>query len=221
MLSSRGTFGGTLERLDVRGDTETPDFTVAAGRHPVPLKAKYHAIVDGTNGDTILERVDASFLETSLTASGGIIDAPGPEGRTVRLDVNMDSARLEDVLRLAVKAERPPMTGALKLKTSFVLPPGKIDVVKKLKLDGRFSIARAMFTNPDVQTKIAELSARSRGKQAEQGRRSRSRRTSRARSDSAAACSRSRRSRSTYQGPWSACRGPTGSSRSNSTSAGR
>ena len=39
-LSSRGTFGGTLERLDVRGDTETPDFTVAAGGHPVPLKAK-------------------------------------------------------------------------------------------------------------------------------------------------------------------------------------
>jgi len=165
MLSSRGTFAGTLERLDVRGDTETPDFTVAAGGHPVLLKAKYHAIVDGTNGDTILEQVDASFLKTSLTASGGVIDAPGPEGRTVRLEVNMESARLEDVLHLAVKAQRPPMTGALKLKTSFVLPPGKIDVVKKLRLDGHFSIDRAMFTNPDVQTKIAELSARSRGKQ--------------------------------------------------------
>jgi hypothetical protein len=167
LLSSRGTFGGTLERLDVRGDTATPDFTVAAGGHPVLLKAKYHAIVDGTNGDTILEQVDGSFLNTSLTASGGIIDAPGPEGRTVRLDVTMDSARIEDVLHLAVKASRPPMTGALKLKTNFVLPPGKIDVVKKLKLDGRFSIARAMFTNPDVQTKITALSLRSRGNQAE------------------------------------------------------
>jgi hypothetical protein len=165
MLSSRGTFGGTLERLDVRGDTDTPDFTVASGGHPVPLKAKYHAIVDGTNGDTLLQPVDASFLKTSLTASGGVIDAPGPEGRSVRLDVQMDSARLEDVLRLAVKAERPPMTGALTLKTAFLLPPGKIDVVKKLKLDGRFSIARAMFTNPQVQTKITELSLRSRGKQ--------------------------------------------------------
>jgi hypothetical protein len=167
ILSSRGTFGGSLERMDVQGDTDTPDFTVAAGGHPVPLETKYHAIVDGTNGDTILQRVDATFLKSSLTASGGVIDAPGPEGRTVRLDVKMDSTRLEDVLRLAVKSERPPMTGALDLTTTFVLPPGKIDVVKKLQLDGRFSIRRALFTNPDVQTKITELSMRSRGKQSD------------------------------------------------------
>jgi uncharacterized protein involved in outer membrane biogenesis len=164
ILSSRGTFGGTLERLNVQGDTETPDFTVAAGGHPVPLETKYHAVVDGTNGDTILQQVDASFLSSSLTASGGIIDAPGPDGRTVRLDVKMDSARLEDVLRLAVKSPRPPMAGGLRLTTTFVLPPGKIDVVKKLQLDGRFSISRALFTDPEVQTKITELSMRSRGK---------------------------------------------------------
>ena len=167
ILTSRGSFGGSLERMDVQGDTDTPDFTVEAGGHPVPLKTKYHAIVDGTNGDTILQRVDASFLKSSLTASGGIIDAPGPEGRTVRLDVKMGSARLEDVLRLAVKADRPPMTGGLTLTTAFVLPPGKIDVVKKLHLDGHFSIGRALFTDPGVQTKITELSVRSRGKQAE------------------------------------------------------
>jgi hypothetical protein len=166
VLSSRGSFAGTLERMDVKGDTDTPDFTVASGGHPVPLKTKYHAIVDATNGDTLLQPVEASFLHSSLTASGGIIDAPGPEGRTVRLDVKMDAARLEDLLRLAVKSDRPPMTGALSLTTSFVLPPGKIDVVKKLRLDGRFSIARALFTDPGVQTKITELSIRSRGKQA-------------------------------------------------------
>src|SRR5262249_47418026 len=66
-LSSRGTFGGTLDHLDVRGDTETPDFTVKAGGHPVPLKATYHALVDATNGNTILRQVDASFLNTALT----------------------------------------------------------------------------------------------------------------------------------------------------------
>jgi hypothetical protein len=166
-LSSRGTFGGTLEHLEVRGDTETPDFTVKAGGHPVPLKAKYDALVDATNGNTILRQVDASFLKTSLTAAGGIIDAPGPEGRTVRLNVTIDSGRLEDVLQLAVKAARPPMSGGLTLKTEFVLPPGKVDVVKKLKLDGRFSIARAMFANPEIQSKIAELSLRSQGKPTE------------------------------------------------------
>src|SRR6185295_1366625 len=55
ILSARGTFGGTLGRLDIHGETDTPEFTVTLSGHPIPLHANYHAIVDGTNGDTILE----------------------------------------------------------------------------------------------------------------------------------------------------------------------
>ena len=61
ILSSRGTFGGELARIGVHGETDTPLFEVKAGGHPVPLHTRYHAIVDGTNGNTILERIDASF----------------------------------------------------------------------------------------------------------------------------------------------------------------
>jgi hypothetical protein len=164
ILSAHGTFAGRLARIDIHGDTSTPQFTVAVGGHPVPLNAKYHSLVDGTNGNTILERIDASFLNTSIVAKGAVIDLPGPRGREVSLNVTIDRGRLEDVLKLAVKTPKPPMQGALKLRTRFVLPPGDIDVVQKLRLNGQFHIAGGRFTSDEVQRKINELSRRGRGK---------------------------------------------------------
>jgi AsmA-like C-terminal region len=165
MLSAHGQFGGTLDRIDVHGETETPEFRVVkTGGHPVPLHTSYHAVVDGTNGDTLLEEIDASFLQTSLVAKGAVLGNPNQHGRTVTLDVSIDRGRLEDVLRLAVDAPAPTMTGALRLKTSFVLPPGHEDVVKKLKLNGRFMLAGARFTSDTVQEKINELSRRGQGR---------------------------------------------------------
>ena len=163
ILSAHGEFGGSLGRIGIHGETDTPDFTVAVGGHALPLHTDYHATVDGTNGDTLLDRIDAKFLKTSLTAKGSVIDLPGKPGHEVRLDVTMDNARLEDVLKLAVKPSKPPMVASLKLTTKLVLPPGDRDVVEKLRLDGRFAIARATFTDLDVQQKLNELSHRSRG----------------------------------------------------------
>jgi hypothetical protein len=163
ILSAHGSYGGALGRIDVHGETDTPDFTVKVGGHPVPLRTKYHAIVDGTNGDTALEQIDATFLNTSLTARGGVFDVEGVSGRLVTLQVTIDEGRLEDVMRLAVNTERPPMTGALHLETKFDLPPGDRDVVEKLLLDGRFAIRDGRFTNPDVQKRIVELSRRASG----------------------------------------------------------
>jgi len=137
---------------------------VKLGGHPMPLHATYRTIVDGTNGDTILERIDASFLETALTASGSVMGAPaGAKGRTVTLDIKMDRARMEDVMRMAIKAD-PPLRGALRLTTKFVLPPGESDVADRLRLDGEFAVARVRFMNYDVQGKINELSRRGRGR---------------------------------------------------------
>jgi hypothetical protein len=163
-LSSRGSFGGSLDWIDVNGETDTPDFVINVGGHPFPLHAKYHTIVDGTNGDTLLEQIDATFLSSSLVAKGSVLDGPkGQKGRTVALDVVMERARIEDIMVMAVSMPKPPMTGALKLTTKFLLPPGERDVSEKLRLDGRFSIASVKFTSYDVQGKIDELSRRGRG----------------------------------------------------------
>jgi hypothetical protein len=165
ILSAHGRFGGMLQRIVVNGETDTPDFTVMVGGHPFALHTTYQATVDGTNGNTYLDQIDAKFLDSALTARGKVVDAPaGVSGRIVSLDIAMEHARIEDVMHMAVKSTPPPMRGGLKLTTRFLLPPGHSDVADRLQLDGRFAIARARFMNYDVQSKINELSHRSRGK---------------------------------------------------------
>jgi hypothetical protein len=163
-LSSKGAFGGALNRIEVQGETDTPDFTLAVSGNPVPLKTKYHAVVDGTDGDTRLERVDASVLDTSIVAIGEVVHVEGVKGRQVDLDVTIDGGRLEDVLRMAVRAADPPMTGGLDLETTLVLPPGDRDVVEKLQLNGAFTIDAGRFTDAKVQQQVNELSVRARGR---------------------------------------------------------
>ena len=140
---------------------------IKVGGHPFPLHVKYKALIDGTNGDTHLKNIDAWFLSSYLHAVGAVLDGPkGERGRTVSLDVAMDKSRIEDIMKMAVKSATPPMTGALKMNTKFLLPPGEADVVDRLRLDGQFWIDQATFTSYDVQGKIEELSKRASAKTA-------------------------------------------------------
>lgn len=166
-LSSTGDFAGQLSRIGVRGRTSTPDFSIDIGGRPVPLETVFQAVVDGTDGDTYLNRVDARILQTSLNATGSISGQKGVKGRTVKLDVQLPGGRIEDVLRLAVKADAPVMTGPFSLTTSLVLPPGEQRVADRLELDGRFSLEDTTFTDAGVQAKLAELSNRSQGRAAD------------------------------------------------------
>ena len=163
-LSARGNFEGTLERITVNGQTDTPNFMVNLSGHQVPLRASYRAIVDATNGNTTLDPVDATVLNTRIVSKGGVYEVEGVHGRIVKLDVTIEGGRLEDVMRMAVKTARPPMAGGLTLLTSLTIPPGPKDVVDKLSLDGRFRIDDGRFTDSGVQTKVNELSRRARGR---------------------------------------------------------
>jgi len=163
ILSAKGTFGGSLSRVEVHGETDTPEFVVQAGGHPVHLRTTYHAIVDGLNGNTLLQPVDARFNDTRIIARGGVVDSnPGAPGREVQLDVTVEEGRLEDVLLFAVRSD-PPLRGALELQAKMVLPPGDRDVAQKLELDGSFTLTDAAFASRAVTRKIAELSERGRG----------------------------------------------------------
>ena len=162
-LSSSGVYSGVLERIDVKGETETPDFSIDVASQPVPLKTRFQAVVDATNGDTWLEHVEAKIAETLLTARGAIVRAKDVKGRSVSLDVKIDDGRIEDVLRLAVKAPKPIMTGRMRLATTFLLPAGEQAVVDKLALTGEFSLDEARFTNMNVQQRINTLSHRGQG----------------------------------------------------------
>jgi hypothetical protein len=168
-LASDGKFQGILERIDAEGTTDTPDFRLSIGGNPLPLTTHYQAVIDGTNGNTILKRVDAVLGSTKMSVSGGVIGKLGVEGRTISLDANIPNGRLEDLLRLTVKSSAPPLTGRIFMKTRIKIPPGERDVVDKLQLDGQFRIMAARFRSLDIQNKLDSLSKRGRGRPDEEG----------------------------------------------------
>jgi len=164
ILSSKGRFHGVLERIRVEGTTDTPDFRVDVAGQPVHLKTRFAAVVDGTNGNTWLEPVEATLLDSSrIVARGEVVRSEDVKGRKVYLQVTIDDARIEDILRLAIKSKQMPLTGHMKLQTTFLLPAGEADVPQRLQLDGAFSIAKARFTSFNVQQRIDTLSRRGRG----------------------------------------------------------
>jgi hypothetical protein len=163
ILHSTGEFSGVLERIEVNGSAGVPDFALDKVGNPVPLSTRFHAVVDGTNGNTWLQPVDGQLGRSSIRAEGEIVEDEGEDGRTIELDVVMNDARIEDVLRLAMKSAMPFMTGALKLKTKLVLPPGDRAAIEKLRLNGAFQLASARFTKGNVQEKMNELSQKARG----------------------------------------------------------
>src|SRR5690606_14982795 len=137
------------------------------GGAALPLETKFQAIVDGSNGDTLLNDVQAVLGTTPLTAKGGVVHTPRRKGRTVSLEVAIANGRLEDVLRLAIDEPRPPMSGALTLDTTLELPPGEPRVADRLALDGSFTVDDLRFASRGIQDKIDEFSRRGRGKPTE------------------------------------------------------
>jgi hypothetical protein len=164
-LSSTGEFSGPIERIQVQGITDTPQFQVDAGGLPVPLTTRFTAVVDGSDGDTYLKQVDATFLNTSLTAHGAVVGLEGVPGRQVEVDVDMQNGRIEDLLKLAVNSDKPILLGAAQLRARLVIPREKKKVIDKLQLRGQFGLSKATFTDPTVQNKLVGLSRRGRGMQ--------------------------------------------------------
>src|ERR1700733_13510690 len=164
ILSSTGQYAGSLDNIVVNGTTDTPDFRIAISGRPVPLHTDFHAIVDGTNGDTYLQPVKAKILDTWLVANGSIVRMKEPNGHRVELDVTIAKGRIDDLLKLAVRTEPPVMTGVVRMQTNFDLPPGDPVISDRLKLAGRFQVTEAHFANEKIQNKIDALSLRSQGK---------------------------------------------------------
>ena len=162
-LRSAGSFNGPLNRIQVEGVTDTPNFQIDVGGAPVPLTTRFTAIVDGSDGDTYLKQVDAKILNSELTAHGAVIGFEGVRGRQVEVDVTMPNGRIEDLLRLTVDSEKPILLGGVHLKARLVIPPEKKKVIDKLRLRGEFGLTKATFTDSSVQTKLMGLSRRGKG----------------------------------------------------------
>jgi hypothetical protein len=172
MLNSAGRYQGTLRDLIVDGQTDTPDFQLTHTGHTMPLHTTFHARVDGTNGDTWLEPVDATLAGSHFTAHGQVVRVlrTGDDGQLhsighdIALDVNVDRSRIEDFLRLATDSPTPILDGGVQVKAHLHIPPGKTPVGQRIALKGHFLMDDAEFTSLPVQKRIRELSLRGQGK---------------------------------------------------------
>jgi hypothetical protein len=168
ILSSTGTFKGPLDYLTVEGETNTPDFSLRTSRHPLLLHTDFSAIVDGTNGNTILNSVVARFLHSTLDVKGEVADKTPLRGRTISLDAVTSHARVEDLLHLAVDSQEPLMTGDAKLRTHIEIGEGDEDLIERMMLSGMFEMADTRFTSAQTTQRIETLSMKGQGKPAEQ-----------------------------------------------------
>ncbi len=169
ILDSTGNYRGVLRELTVDGETNVPDFQLKSAGNPLPLHTRFHAFVDGTNGDTDLEPVAATLGSSSFTARGKIVHVRAEEssthvsGHDIALTVNATGTQIGDFLRLATSGTTPLLTGNLAFNASLHIPPGQNDVQKRIELKGHFNLDQADFTNDNVQGKVRELSLRAEG----------------------------------------------------------
>ncbi len=164
VLSSTGTFGGTLGNLAVEGVTDTPDFRLDVSDHGMPLNTEFTAVVDGTTGDTWLNAVKARIGRSELTATGAVTRSTTVPGHSTDLHVVMGKGRIEDMLALWMKGSPTLMRGALATKVHVEIPPGPVSVSRKIRLEGTFAITGAMLNNAKMQEQLDAMSMRAQGK---------------------------------------------------------
>lgn len=162
-LESTGRFQGPLASIVVDGETRTPDFRLRTGGAAVPLTTRFHAIVNGTNGDTRLEPVIATLGRSRFEVRGAVARDRNETRKTVTLDAKFLNGFIEDALRLAMKGE-PILRGPLTLNVKIEVPPGKGPIAERLRLDGEFFLKDAHFTTATVQEQIDSLSRRGQGR---------------------------------------------------------
>jgi hypothetical protein len=172
ILQSTGQYEGVLRDLQVDGQTDTPDFRLTSFGTAMPLHTEFHAHVDGTDGDTRLEPVNATLGQSHFTAEGEVVRVPPgtakngtatPGGHEIALNVRVNGGRMEDFLRLTSKNGTPLLTGTLAMKTAVEIPPGSAPVEERLKLKGSFTLDDAQFTVTKIQNEVGMLSLRGQG----------------------------------------------------------
>jgi len=166
-LSSQDKFQGKLKRIETRGTVDVPNFEVTRSKHSIHLMSKFHAFVDGTNGDVTLERVSAAFLKTRIEAKGEILGTSGTHGKTATVDLAAADGKIQDVLRLFVREPKPPLNGVTEFRAHVVLPPGNERFLQKVRLSGDFGIAEGQFTKPSTQETVGDFSERASGEKPE------------------------------------------------------
>ncbi len=160
IVSSRGEFSGNLEKLNISGMTDSPNFEVKESGHQFHLSTQFRGLLDMKNGDLLLPSLEARLGNTNLIAHGSVSGKP----KTVTLDVTHGQGEIQDLILLFSNAKASPMIGPVVFQTQVVLPSEHRPFKERVRLTGNFSISRARFTSTNTQNDVDQLSERAEGK---------------------------------------------------------
>jgi hypothetical protein len=160
LVSSRGEFSGNLEKLNVGGATDSPNFEVKESGHQFHLSTQFRGTLDMKTGDLVLPSLQARIGNTNLVANASVSGRP----KTVALNVTHGQGEIEDLILLFSNAKASPVLGPVIFQTQVVLPPENRPFKERVQLAGNFDIARARFTSLNTQSSIDQLSERAEGK---------------------------------------------------------
>jgi hypothetical protein len=164
ILDGQGKFSGVLQRIQTDGTTDVPDFELTDTRRPVHLATSFHVLVNGLNGDVVLQPLLAHTGKTTVVFAGDIASPSKGTGKTISVDMDSAKARVQDILRPFVSDSQPPMTGSITFRSRVNIPSGKGAFLDRIHLDGDFGIAGGQYTNPETQKNVDVMSARAEGK---------------------------------------------------------
>ena len=162
-LASTGNFHGTLDAVEATGQATVPDFRLKSVGNAVPLTTRFEVLVDGTNGNTILQPVQARLGRTSFTTTGAVVKHEKQTQRSIDIQVSMPKGDLRDLLRLAIKGS-PFLEGIIDMNATVRIPPLSGPVRDKLYLNGEFKLDSARFLRSTIQSQIDNLSRKGQGK---------------------------------------------------------
>ena len=112
-IHGEGMFRGVFENIRVTGTATASQFEVNSSGNPVDLRTAFATAVNGMSGDVVLEHIKADFRETHLSVSGSVMGSPG---KVVSVDFVGDSARIEDLLAMFTRSEKPALEGPIDLR---------------------------------------------------------------------------------------------------------
>ena len=162
-LCSKGSFQGTLAHLRTDGEAHVLNLRIDDARHRVPLRTTFHAVVNGTNGDTYLQSIYAHAWKTNSIFVGSISGNPDSKGKTAVFDFSVRDGRIEDLFRMFVRAIHPPVSGSVNLRCRVRVPEGPGPFLRRLEIRGDFGISGEEFRNPETQSSIDRLGKSAQG----------------------------------------------------------
>ena len=163
ILSSEGSFQGTVAEVDVRGKTVTPDFEVTDAGHKIPLVTQFQAQVSTSGGDVSLRVVNARLGGSSIEAAGDIKHNNAQKGKVTTMNLLVRDGHIQDFLFLFLKDRTAPMTGRFDFKGVAILPPERAPFIRKIQLQGDFGVGGGHLTNPATQANLEQLSEQAEG----------------------------------------------------------